>query len=138
MTADLVVGIDPGVLTGLAVWDKFRRELRVVASMGAMAAMAQVSGLNRDGCLRGVVFEDARLRTWFGIKGREAWQGAGSIKRDCSLWEEFLRLHSIEFKAVSPRQKGSKLDAAAFERLTGWPHRTNEHSRDAGLLVFGL
>ena len=97
-------------------------------------------GPDRGDCgmsLHSVVFEDARLRKWFGSKGREALQGAGSIKRECQLWAEWLAAVGCSYRAVSPHSKGPKLDAAQFARLTGWPGRTNEHGRDAAMLVFG-
>jgi hypothetical protein len=83
-----------------------------------------------------VTYEDARLRTWFGAKGREALQGAGSVKRDCGIWAELLGTLKIPYKAVSPQSKGRKLDAAQFAKLTGWTGRTNEHARDAAMLVW--
>jgi hypothetical protein len=137
-TQAVIVGIDPGVNTGLATWCPKSRRLGGVQSMSAVRAMNAVLQLHQRGELLRVVFEDARLRQWFGTKGREALQGAGSIKRDCSMWQEFLEFHGIPYKAVSPQGKGAKFDAAAFERLTGWRERTNEHARDAAMLVYGI
>jgi hypothetical protein len=85
-----------------------------------------------------IILEDARLRTWFGEKGREALQGAGSIKRDCSIWCEFAELHGIALKSVKPAKGATKWDAETFKRVTGWKERTNEHARDAAMLVYGL
>lgn len=138
MSATLIVGIDPGVHTGLAVWDAAERRLHDVASHGIVEAMVRVEGIHRQGLLRMVVFEDARLRTWFGNKGREALQGAGSVKRDCQVWAEWLGHLGCPYKAVSPQSKGKKLDAPSFERLTKWDRRTNEHARDAAMLVWGM
>lgn len=138
MSATLIVGIDPGVHTGLAVWDAAEKRLHDVASHGIVEAMVRVEGIHRQGLLRMVVFEDARLRTWFGSKGREALQGAGSIRRESAIWAECLGHIGCPYKAVSPQSKGKKLNAAAFERLTGWTGRTNEHSRDAAMLVWGM
>ena len=85
-----------------------------------------------------VRFEDARLRTWFANKGREALQGAGSIKRDCLLWETWLQSRGVPYKAIKPAAGATKWDAAKFQRITGWTKRTNEHARDAALLCFGV
>ena len=131
----LMVGIDPGVNTGFAVWDG--KALLAVSSMGICDAMMQVQVMHKVKSLHSVTFEDARLRTWYGNKGRDALQGAGSIKRDCQIWAEWLGLLGCPYKSVSPQAKGAKVDAATFARLTGWQGRTNNHGRDAAMLVFG-
>jgi hypothetical protein len=131
----LMIGIDPGVNTGIAAWDG--QALQFVTSMSICVAMKHVQALRQSGRLHSVTFEDARLRTWYGSKGREALQGAGSIKRDCQIWAEWLGMLGCPYKAISPQAKGAKLDAATFSRLTGWTQRTNEHGRDAAMLVFG-
>jgi hypothetical protein len=63
--------------------------------------------------------------------------GAGSVKRDCSIWEEWCREYGIEFVCPPPRQGMTKLTDAYFRGLTGYDRRTNEHGRDAAMLVFG-
>jgi hypothetical protein len=132
-----VIGIDPGVHTGYAEWDAAARRLLVVTTMKIHAALWSVLEAHRAGDLSHVVFEDARLRTWFGDAGRETLMGAGSVRRDSTIWSEFLGDAGIPFRAISPKQKGAKYDAQQFARLTGWKERTNEHGRDAGLLVLG-
>lgn len=136
MTRSFIVGIDPGVTTGLALWEYGPKRLEDVASMGIVDAMLRVQAMHHVGTLHLVVYEDARLRTYFGAKGREALQGAGSIKRDCSVWAEWLAHLGCAYKAVSPRAKGPKLSAEQFAKLTGWQGRTNEHGRDAAMLVW--
>lgn len=133
-----LIGIDPGVTTGLAVHDRTTRRLVLVESMTILQAMDRVRSLVDSGAVHMAVYEDARLRTWFGAKGREALQGAGSIKRDCVIWSEFLGGLGIAFKAVKPQAGGTKWSAAQFAKLTGWSGRTNEHARDAAMLVFGM
>ena len=138
MSSRLFVGIDPGVHTGFATWDASNKKLLAVSTTTITQAMLRVDALCRAGVLHCVVFEDARLRTWFGTKGRESLMGAGSIRRDSSIWEEFLSgLVGVPFKPVSPQSKGAKFNAQQFARLTGWTGRTSEHGRDAGMLVFG-
>ena len=138
MTRRRAGGIDPGVTTGFALWDIDARKLEEVSSMGIVDALVRVQLMHGVGSLHVVVYEDARLRTYFGAKGREALQGAGSIKRDCSVWAEWLAMLGCAYKAVSPRAKGPKRDAEQFARLTGWTARTNEHGRDAAILILGM
>lgn len=133
----LVVGIDPGVNTGLAVWDAKGKHFQRVDTLRIDEVLFIIYEWHQKAWISHVVFEDARLRTWFGTKGREALQGAGSIKRDCTILADFLGGHNIPFKGVSPLAKGAKVDAKRFAALTRWEGRTSEHSRDAGMLVFG-
>jgi hypothetical protein len=82
--------------------------------------------------------EDARLRTWFGNTGHERLKGAGSVERDARIWEDFLQSIGANFEMVHPKYNKTKTDAIYFRKLTGWNGLTNEHSRDAGMLVFGF
>lgn len=62
----LLVGLDPGVSTGLAAWDLSGRRLDVVSTVLIHQAMRQVEcWATTPGLLAGVIFEDARQRTWF-------------------------------------------------------------------------
>jgi hypothetical protein len=81
--------------------------------------------------------EDARLRTWYGAKGKEVLQGVGSVKRDCLRWQEFCEHHNIEFNMVHPKNNKTKLKAAEFKKITGWSGKSNEHGRDSAMLVWG-
>lgn len=133
-----LVGIDPGVNTGVACWDLTLKRLTMVASMPIHRAMSAVRDLHAWGELAAVYWEDARMRTWFGSKGRESLMGAGSIRRDCTIWQDMLaELPGLASHPVKPQAGGTKWTAAAFAKLTKWPGRTNEHARDAALLVYG-
>lgn len=136
---DYIIGIDPGVNTGYAVWDNRKKTLKKVETHIA----CYVENICRMGFGTGktvlVRFEDARLRTWFGKeKGVKQLQGAGSIKRDCQRWEEFLTYYEIPFEEVPPRNNRTKMSAAEFEKLTGWKGKCSIHARDAAMLCFGL
>jgi len=131
---DYVIGIDPGVNTGIAIWNG--KILIQVLSMTIHEALDKVH--NWIGMIKLVRLEDARKRNWFGESGREQLQGAGSIKRDCKIWEDFLSDHKIPFELVAPRNNKTKVDAALFKKITGWKESTNEHGRDAAMLVYGF
>lgn len=133
ITAKVLIGIDPGTNTGFAVKD--RDGFKVVETLTIWEA------LNRVKAWKGVVenslfvrVEDARLRTWFGNTGSEKWKGAGSIARDCSIWEEFLTAEKIAFEMVHP-QNVKATTPEQFKSLTGWTKRTSIHAREAAWLI---
>ena len=131
------IGIDPGTHTGIALYSSKTKELELYTMKihEAMKMVAFQHDMNSNIVVR---FEDARLRTWFGTAGREQLQGAGSIKRDCTIWEDYLTDCKIKFEKVAPRNNRTKLDAEQFKQITGYSHRTNEHCRDAAMLIYGL
>lgn len=133
----LIVGIDPGVKTGVAVWAQ--GELVVVKSGYALEIEEFILRRTRKHDIQ-VRIEDARQRKWFGSneeKVQQKKQGAGSVKRDSQRWEEFCKHHNIGFTLIKPKSNKTKLKAPAFKSLTGWVGQTNEHGRDAAMLVFG-
>lgn len=148
-TMTLALGIDPGTTTGMALWNPTAFQFMWIESMGIIEAMNRVNAVremcksNGGGLELIVVVEDARQRTWFGdmdaredAAGAGVREGVGSVKRDCRIWEEFLSLREIPFQMRKPA--GTKLAAPQFARLTGWQHTTNQHARDAAMVVFQL
>lgn len=136
MKNSYIIGIDPGVKTGIAVWETGRQGFKSVLSTSIINAMKYVATFNPQETR--IRIEDARKRQWFGKTSREVLQGAGSIKRDCQIWEEFCLTYDFEFELVAPKNNKTKLDAKLFARYTGWKERTNEHARDAAMLVYQL
>lgn len=137
MTERYWIGIDPGTHTGLAVWDSLHRTLVRVETVRIHDALRIVEEYAGSHAVK-VVFEDARQRKWYG-KGdvTSKIQGAGSIKRDCAIWEDFLSAKGIPFWAKPPVKGMTKPKPEYFTRLTGWTGRTSEHARDAAMLVVG-
>lgn len=122
------------------------RKFTRVESMAIHRALNEVEQIHRAfGCIVPVIFEDARLRTWFGAArdinqekyGAGVREGVGSVKRDALIWEDFLEDNGIPYLARKPSSGATKWKADVFQRTTGWTARTNEHGRDAGLLVYG-
>lgn len=135
------IGIDTGVNTGVAMWNE--GAFRFIKTMQLHQALAYVHYTFDINDRKGVtvVFEDARLRKWYGTytakQDRDKLQGAGSVKRDCKIWEEALCDWGIPFVRLAPKNNLTKLSAEQFQRITGWKGKTNEHGRDAAMLVFG-
>ena len=137
----LVIGIDPGLHTGLAVWDTSSRQFLEIRCSGIVDAMDYLDHLRSERGIGLVVFEDARQRTWIPrekdlaqMKGRA--MGAGSVKRDCSIWEEWCTSRGVQYIATKPKNGMTKLTDAYFRGITGYDRRTNNHGRDAAMLVF--
>lgn len=135
------IGIDTGVRTGYALWDLESRELWDVDTLTVTQALFRVKAVSEAYRVK-VFFEDARQRRWIPDThdlrremGRR--QGAGSVKRDCQIWEDFCKENGIPYEAVAPQRNRTKLSAEAFASLTGWKGRTSVHARDAAMLVFG-
>ncbi len=97
-----IIGIDPGVITGVGIWGVNEKELIQVKSMMLHQAIVKVKSWAQMSFIR---IEDARLRKWFGEAGKEQLQGAGSIKRDCKIWEDFLTDNNIPFELVPPKSQ---------------------------------
>ena len=137
-----LIGIDTGVHTGFAVYDTDLKALIYVKEYPIHRAMDIVKRLSDDGTEIKVRFEDARKRTWFGYhtakEDRARLQGAGSVKRDCQIWEDYLTDLRIPFEMVAPKNNATKLTAEQFRRITGYEGKTNEHGRDAAMLVYGF
>jgi hypothetical protein len=137
----ICVGVDPGHHTGIAVWDTSTRQFIEIRTTGIVSAMDYLTELHKEKKIMLLVFEDARQRTWIPrerdirqVKGRA--MGAGSVKRDCSIWEEWCSARGIQFIASRPKTGMTKLTDAYFRGITGYDRRTNEHGRDAAMLVF--
>lgn len=132
---NILIGIDPGTTTGLAFWDG--KDLRLHSTTITLAIFKVMELKADDGTAMHVFLEDARKRQWLGNAGRERLMGAGSIKRDCSIWETFLKEQGIPYTLVSPKNNKTKMSKEQFNAITGYNAGSNEHSRDAAMLVFG-
>lgn len=137
------VGIDCGVQTGLAIWNARYEQFVTVKTVKIHQAMQEITDIQKAyGNDLKVRIEDARLRKWIPAgknekeeRGRR--EGAGSVKRDASIWEDFLTDMGIEFELVAPKNNKTKVTADYFKKLTGWATVTSNHARDAAMLVFG-
>lgn len=133
------IGIDCGSHTGFAVWDG--KALTECSTLPIHRAITRVLELRNDNDVT-VVFEDARRRTFLPRERnvseyRGKLMGAGSVKRDCAIWEDFCADYDIPFIAVPPQAGLTKWPAEYFAKVTGWKGRTSDHARDAALLVYG-
>lgn len=131
----LWIGIDPGTHTGFAVWDTQSKCLVMVDTLMIHEAFKKVFELMEENEIR-LRIEDARHISRAGFDSRARLQGAGSIKRDCSIWEDFCVSNDIVYEFVRPGRY-TKPTPEYFKMISGWQGRTSNHARDAAMLVIG-
>jgi hypothetical protein len=141
---ELYIGIDTGTETGFAEWSRPLRKLTIVDSLMIHQAMTRITALQADKPRQFFVrVEDARLRTWIpkmptASRERGRREGAGSVKRDAKILEDFLTDLGVDFELVAPKNNKTKVTQDYFSSLTGWKGKTNQHARDAAMMVFGF
>lgn len=129
------IGIDTGVNTGFALScdGKLQRVESMTITQAMQAVLAYPPGETK------LFIEDARK--WRGWKGKTKQteariQGAGSIKRDAQIWEDWCKENGYQAIFIAPYHNKTKLNSTEFNRITGWLGKTNNHGRDAGMLIY--
>ncbi len=132
----LAVGIDTGVNTGIAIWDLRKKRFTLIKSMKIHKAMELIHHIREE--IHIVRVEDARKRKWYANNSKEVLQGVGSVKRDAKIWEDYLKDLAVNYEMIHPIKGGTKTNADFFKQIANWEQPTNEHSRDAAMMVFNL
>ena len=139
VNVDILIGIDTGVNTGFAEYYA-SDGLLICDCKKIHKALFRVLELAQDNAKIHVVVEDARLARFWKNKDYARAQGAGSVKRDAKIWEEFLadlgKDYAVTFELRRPNKALTKLSAEAFKKITGYKKRVNEHARDAAMLIY--
>lgn len=133
---NIILGIDPGKQTGVAVFiDRALIELRTTNPNGVAALLDEIRPER-------VVYEDSRLTraTWARDVSpaalRKIARNVGQIDAWCTQLVDLCAARGIVAHAISPKGKGSKLKAEAFQRTTGWDKPSNQHTRDAAMVAW--
>lgn len=136
--AQIMIGIDPGQQTGMAI----SRDgcLEKIATTTLVAAMDRVDRLLNGAATLKVVLEDPRQYTAFGGARNKASRryGAGYVVAHRDAWVEFCEIRGIPIQLVAPYHNKTKLNAQRFHQITGWKQPTSVHGRDAAMLIFGM
>jgi len=145
------IGIDTGTHTGFAVWDNKGKIFLELKSYSIIEAIERFNfyNFNGDYKIKTVRIEDVRQnKPIFSYRLADSKsvryslsiaQRVGMVKRDCAIWEELMKNSGVNFQMVRPTKTTmTKLNSQTFKNITKYQERTNEHTRDAGMLVFGL
>lgn len=135
-TYKTVFGIDCGVDTGFAQINVSTKTIELIKTHKIHQSLFYIiNNFNLEEIL--IVIEDARLRKFFGGKNVSAKaQGAGSVKRDAKVWEDFCIDLGIDYELVNPDTGTGKNAKFVIKKIQEmYPHRTSKHGRDAAYLV---
>lgn len=134
MNGTLHIGIDPGTTTGMAIW--YRPSKTLWLHSGTLIKMyiklkEYLAQLHDQPYL--ITIEDAGKAGGAPEKMRGAW----SVRRDCKIWREICEYHNWHYQMIPPIRGATKWDAKKFRMATGYQESTNQHNRDAAMLVYG-
>ena len=133
-----VIGIDPGVNTGMAVYEDANLALLHTVEphkIPWLLSQYQIEPLF-------VAFEDSRLQSHVWLPSQSKGVAAniarkvGMVDAWCYMIERVCEEYDIGFMRVSPKAKGAKVDAESFKKLTRWDKRSNQHERDAAMVAW--
>jgi hypothetical protein len=128
----IYIGIDPGVMTGYA--EIIDGKYVTITQSDILTCINKVITRQSEGydiCLH---VENPNQRTFY-KKGAD--QGAGSIKRDYTIWKDAAEKHKIRFFPITPASIGSSFNnITVFHAATGWSKKAGKHARDAAKIIF--
>jgi len=144
------LGIDPGVKTGIAVWNTDAQSFTTLETLSFWQAYDEI--LRYDPKTTVIIVEDpGRLKVYWkrAVDINKMAKIAGDVGANCEqarllierLTELGYTVHSYVPTGRTKRGgawKKSKEAAKHFKDITGYEGRTNEHTRDAGMMVYGL
>lgn len=132
----IILGIDPGVNTGIAVFK--------AGSLWKLETIEphQIADYLTKAMPSRVIFEDSRLTSFMfnQVKSRPAAlkmaRNVGEIDAWCRVITSVCADLAIPAHGISPAGKGAKLSAEAFTRATCWTGASNQHTRDAAMCAW--
>lgn len=140
MNKKIVIGIDPGINCGIAIWNTKRKEFDFISSCHIWVLFDRINNhYEQHGS--GLLIRIENPNTWVPFKSitqnNSRLQGAGAVKQTYKHIIQYLDYHNIEYQNVRLQGSLKKLSSAKFKQITGWAEPTNEHGRDAAMLVYG-
>lgn len=134
MIRTFIIGIDPGTDTGLCIKDFDTGKIITILTLKIHDALELVKLYTKKYRVF-VRVEDARRVRYYTDPVKK--QGAGSVKRDCAIWEHALQNMNVRYQFAKPSQQ-KKWDQGDLEYYTGYTKRTSYHGRDACRLIVNI
>lgn len=163
ISIDIAIGLDPGATTGLGIYLAQEKRLELVMGKTFWEVHSFLKGWLKmnvgEDQVVGFVVEDSRkdnvvfgaMGTYAAVKKRGGHQRAigaatkqarnvGKVDAHCDLWIDWIETMEYPLQTVAPssRKKGIdlKLSSDKFNKITKYENKTNEHGRDAAMLVW--
>ena len=135
-----VLGIDPGKVTGIAVW--VDRKLAIIGSFPTFYDFYEWFRENGDD-FDIIALEDSRKQSHlFSAKGLSAaatgkvGRNVGMIDMQCQLVQSCCYRHGWDLRLHSPLTVGGKMEEKEFRESCHWEwKRGNQHARDAAIVA---
>lgn len=132
----ITIGIDPGRINGYA--EAINGKIVYVSSFKTWELFVRISTLYVNQLYDITVYiEDPTTWKPF-FKGKDQshkLKGAGSVTARFKAIIEYLEDNNIKIVRVPIQGTAKKVNAEMFMKLTGYAERTNEHGRDAAMLI---
>jgi hypothetical protein len=138
----LAVGVDPGKDTGLCIYNLLTKQiqLQTVNTYGLICYLQQ----NAQN-IQILVIENSSKQSFVWNKqnktsnalSRHA-RNIGSVDGRSNVILETCEALNIDYKCLSPMQKGKKWSHKEFTTYVQYTTQTNQHERDAAKLLFML
>jgi hypothetical protein len=135
----IILGIDPGVNNGIAQF--INGELMFLDTLTTINLIYLLKQESFE--IDAIIIEDSRLQShvFTGQKSNVATRlniarKVGQVDCICGIVQSLCSELAIDYIAISPKQKGAKLNAEQFRALTGWEGKSNSHERDAACVAW--
>ena len=159
MQEKVFIGIDAGKVCGVSFWNKAKKCFTSIESYSFWECIEQLEGARKfyipinDYDLTVVIedvtqnspvfFASTTYKTTKGNHESKIRAACEQAKRVGMVWDkteliiEWCERHKVKIIKARPSSKsGTKMKADTFKNFTKWQGQTNEHGRDAALLVF--
>lgn len=145
--AKFIIGIDPGIFTGVAVYNRDTKRIDFYKTMSFWECYEYAAGIRRSTVSANYQFiietpnskrpMYARKDDVTGANRRErVAANIGSNRREAVLLADGIELLGLSVKRVTPTKR--KITAKDLERITGISARTSQHVRDAVALCWQM
>ena len=128
----ITIGIDPGTHTGYSEYDRVEKRLTVLLTLDFVSTINRLRSIDRESVYAVVIEVPMTKKNWHGPK---AAHDVGRVCRESELLAAVII--DMGFNVITQHPKG-KVCSKRFSLITGWKGRSNQHSRDAAMLAFGL
>ncbi len=139
----IIIGIDPGVNTGIAVFNhKLLTDLCTIRPFHLTEVLSAIfTDISASSDNLRVIYEDSRLTSPVWSRGTnkaaliKIARNVGQVDAVCSMIVDICEQYNVPCHGISPKNKGKKIGAEEFNKLTGWQKKSNQHERDAAMCV---